>query len=354
MGKGVEDRFMRYLLVILTLAAAVAFVLSIAVEAKWIGSSSPARVTVATTAPRVVRATSTPVVQQTAKASIVAYFFAGPNDVKVNRRGHVFVADTLNNRVVELGPKGTQFPSWGSHAVHRASMTHPARVLPLESGFFVIDNNNTRVSRFASTGALVSRWTVEGTLGSMTGPTDLALDPSGAVYLSDGNNDRIVRLDSRGHVNKSWSSKGFLASAQAGPNDPGFPVALAIDRAGKVYVAYPNAGAVQKFSSDGVPIDKWQLPQRGATASDVAIDHAGDVYVVDLDRATVTKFAPGGPVLATWGGRGAGKSQLIHPTAIAVDGHGHVYVADAGNSKLGSFIKEWSSRGKFLRTYAFG
>jgi tripartite motif-containing protein 71 len=345
---------MRYLLVIVTLAAAVAFVLSIAVEAKWIGASSPARVRVATPYPNSRKATPTPVSQQAAKASIVAYYFAGPNDVKVNPTGHIFVADTLNDRVVELGRKGTQFPSWGSHAIHRASMNHPERVLPLGSGFFVIDNDNSRVSRFSSTGTLISRWTVEGTIGGLTGPTDMALDPSGAVYLSDGNNDRIIRLNSSGHVSKSWNTKGFLSSAQGGPNDPGFPVGLAFDRAGKVYVAYPNAGAVQKFSPDGVPIDKWQLPQPGAAASDVAVDSSGNVYVVDVGRATVTKFAPTGPLLASWGGHGLGKGQLIHPTAIAVDGRGHVYVADAGNSKLGSFIKEWSSGGKFLRSYAFG
>jgi sugar lactone lactonase YvrE len=345
---------LRNLLVILTLAAAVAFVLSVSVEAGWIGKSSPSHVSVATSAPNAPTATATPVAQQTARASILAYYFAGPNDVKVSPSGRVFVADTLNNRVVELGAKGTQFPSWGKHAIHRASMNLPERVLPLASGFLVIDDDNTRISRFSPSGALISRWTVAGTLGGMTGPTDLALDPAGTLYLSDGNNDRIVQLSSSGHITRGWSTKGFLASAQAGPNDPGFPAGLAIDRTGKIYVAYPNSGAVQKFSPDGVPIDKWQLPARGAAASEVAVDAAGNVYVVDVGRATVTKFAPAGPLLATWGGHAAGKGQLIHPTAVAVDNHGHVYVADAGNSKVGSFIKEWSSSGKLLHTYLYG
>jgi sugar lactone lactonase YvrE len=353
---------MRYLLVFLTFAAAVAFVLSIAVEVGWIGRSSPAPVGLATTAPvglattapNIPRATATVTVQKTAQAAIVAYYFAGPDDVKVSATGHVFVADTLNDRVVELGRKGTQFPSWGSHAIHRAAMNHPSRVLPLSTGFITIDETNTRISRFSATGSVVSRWTVEGTLGAMTGPTDLALNPAGIMYLSDGNNDRIDELTPNGHLGKGWSTKGFLASAQAGPNDPGFPGAMAIDRSGKVYVAYPNAGAVQKFSPDGVPIDKWQLPQRGASANGVAVDGGGNVYVVDSGQATVTKFAPTGPLLTTWGGRGVGKNQLVHPTSIAVDPRGHVYVADAGNRRLGSFIKEWTSNGSFVRTYAFG
>jgi DNA-binding beta-propeller fold protein YncE len=347
-------QLMRYFLIFLTGAAAVAFALSVALEAGWIGRSPTTPVSVATTAPNAAKATSTVVVKQTPKASILAYYFAGPNDVKVSAGGHVFVADTLNDRVVELGRKGTQFPSWGSHAIHRARMHHPDRVLPLSSGFFIIDGNNTRVARFSAAGALVSSWTTTGTLGAMTGPTDMALDPGGTLYMADGNNDLVDRLTQSGHVARSWSTKGFLASAQGGPNDPGFPAALAIDHVGKIYVAYPNAAAVQKFSNDGVPIDKWQLPERGAAASGVAVDGTGNVYVVDTGRATVTKFAPSGSLLTTWGGHGVGKSQLIHPTSIAVDAHGHVYVADAGNSRLGSFIKEWTSNGTFVRTYAFG
>lgn len=345
---------MRYLLIFLTLAAAAAFVLSIAVEAKWIGTSSPPRARATVAGANGTRAKATAGIHPTARPSILAYYFAGPTDVDVSSSGRVFVADTLNNRVVELGRKGTQFLSWGKHALRRASMTRPVRVLALGSDFFVIDHDNSRIARFSSAGTLVSSWTVGGTLGGMTGPTDFALDPSGVLYVADGNNDRIIRLSANGHISKSWSTKGFLASAQAGPNDPGFPAGLAIDHLGKIYVAYPNSGAVQKFSSEGVPIDKWQLPQRGAAASDVTVDGAGDVYVVDATHATITKFGPTGPVLATWGGRAPGRGQLIHPTALAVDSHGHVYVSDAGNSKLGSFIKEWSASGKFLGTYLFG
>ena len=344
----------RYALIILTLAAAVAFALSIAVEARWIGAPASATFHVASTA-SVMRATAMPTATlQPTRASILAYYFAGPTDVSVSPTGHVFVADTLNDRVVQLGRAGTQFPSWGSHALHRTSMKQPSRVLPLASGFFVIDRGNTQVARFSSDGRVLARWSVDRTIGAMTGPTDLALDPFGSLYLADGNNDRIARLSASGHILSSWSTRGFLASAEGGPNDPGYPAGMAIDRLGKIYVAYPNAGAVQKFSSTGVPIDKWQLPNRGAAASDVAVDGAGNVYVVDSNRATVTKFGPTGPVMATWGGRAGGKGRLLHPTAIAVDTHGFVFVTDAGNSKVGSFVKEWTSSGKYVRTYAFG
>ncbi len=341
---------MRYVLVFLTLAAAIAFVVSVAISAKWIGSSSGAPHT--STATRTTKAT---VVPPTAKPRpITAYYFAGPDDVKVSPSGHVFVADTLNNRVVELGRPGTQFESWGSHAIHRATMHNPSRVLPLRNGFAIIDDLNTRVATFALSGKRTASWAVSRTLGEVTGPTALALSPGGDIYLADGNNDRVIRLSATGSALQSWNTKGFLASAQGGPNDPGFPAGLAIDPAGKIYVSYPNAGVVQKFSTGGTPIDKWTLPGRGAAATDVAVDHSGNVYVVDNVYNRVAKFSAAGPLLATWGGSADGKSTLIHPTAIAVDTHGHVFVSDAGNAKAGSFVKEWTTSGKFVHSFAYG
>jgi sugar lactone lactonase YvrE len=343
---------MRYVLLTLTAIAAVAFVLSVAVEAKWIGSSSPSVAQKPTnTAPR-PGPSATPVA--TASTHVTAYYFAAPTDVKVSQTGHVYVADTLNDRVVELGRPGTQFLSWGRHAVYRAKMSQPKRVLPLHDGFAVIDEHNTRVALFSNSGALIANWTVNGTLGSSVGPTALALAPSGTLYLADGNNDRILRLNASGHVTQSWSTKGFLPSAAAGPNDPGFPDGLVIDRTGDVYVSYPNSGVVQKFSAAGTPLQKWTLPGSGATATDVAVDPQGDVYVVDGDRSTVTKFSPSGAVLSTWGGHGIGGGKLLDATAIAVDGQGHVFVSDAGDAKAGSFVKEWSSTGKFIRSYSYG
>src|SRR5690349_1267354 len=105
MGKGTGGRAMRYLLIGLTLAAAVAFVISLVVEVGWVGGSTH----IAATHPATSTSTgsshpATPQPTATAQQpNILAYYFAGPSDVKVGPGGHIFVADTFNGRVVELG-----------------------------------------------------------------------------------------------------------------------------------------------------------------------------------------------------------------------------------------------------------
>ncbi|HEX6509116.1 MAG TPA: NHL repeat-containing protein [Chloroflexota bacterium] len=344
---------MRYLLVVLTLAAAVAFVLSVAVEAGWIGATTPAPAPRLTAGPASsatnAAQTATPTLTEQ-RTPITAYYFAAPNDVSVSPQGQVFVADTYNRRVVQLGPDGTQFQSWGKHAIHPASMSRPERVTAYGGGFYVIDSTNTRVEKFSSQGGRLASWTTGGSLGQMTGPTALSVDAHGTVYLADGNNDQILRLTPDGHVAASFSTKGFLPSAQAGPNDPGFPQGLALDRLGKIYVAYPNSGVVQKFSPAGVPIDEWRLPQRGATANDAAVDPAGNVYVLDSSLGLVSRFTATGPYLGSWGGNGHRRGQMNHPAGISVDAHGHVYVADTGNSR----VEEFTTSGRLVHVWSYG
>jgi sugar lactone lactonase YvrE len=345
----------RYLLIVLTGVAAVAFVISVAVEAKWIGAGSgPTATPLATRGTGPAGATTQPGATPTASGAqpqnIIAYYFAGPSDVKVDPHGHVFVADTFNGRVVELGKAGTQFQSWGHHAIHRASMARPERVLPISAGFYVIDSTNTTLDRFSPAGVRLGHWVTGGSLGSMTGPTALAPAPDGTVYMADGNNDRVLHLTSDGRITGQWSTKGFLPDASGGPNDPGFPAGLAVDRAGDLYVAYPNAGVVQKFSPAGTPVAIWRLPQRGATASDVAVDGSGTVYVLDGSAGRVSKFAAGGAYITSWGGSGDAKSKMQDPRGMGTDASGHVYVADTGNNR----VLEFSAAGNLMHTWTYG
>jgi len=75
----------------------------------------------------------------------------------------------------------------------------------------------------------------------------------------------------------------------------------------------------------------------------VAVDDAGCVVVADHDNHTIRRITPEGRVttlagsaLAPPGGvdaRGA-EARFNHPCALAVDGQGNVYVADAANSAI--------------------
>src|SRR5205807_2011302 len=74
----------------------------------------------------------------------------------------------------------------------------------------------------------------------------------------------------------------------------------------------------------------------------VAFDVAGNLYVADRDNETIRKITPAGIVSTLAGaplqeGSADGPGPLArfnHPTAIAVDGNGRIYVADTDNHLL--------------------
>jgi len=72
--------------------------------------------------------------------------------------------------------------------------------------------------------------------------------------------------------------------------------------------------------------------------AEVALDSAGNVYVTDTDNHTIRKLTPTGTVTTlagqagiTGSSDGSTSARFNHPTGLAVDASGNVYVADTNN-----------------------
>jgi sugar lactone lactonase YvrE len=130
-----------------------------------------------------------------------------------------------------------------------------------------------------------------------------------------------------------------------------FPVGVAVDGSGHVYVVDSEKNRVQKFDESGKLLDGWGEagagPGQFQSPDGIAVDGSGDVYVVDLGNARVEKFDPSGNFLSEWGSEGRGPGQLRAPEGIAVDGSGNVFVVDAVNDRVtkynpaGALLTEW-------------
>jgi hypothetical protein len=74
----------------------------------------------------------------------------------------------------------------------------------------------------------------------------------------------------------------------------------------------------------------------------VAVDNLGNTYVADTGNSTIRKIAPGGVVTTLDGSAGAtgsadgagGAARFNHPTGVAVDSLGNLYIADSGNNAI--------------------
>src|SRR6476659_8111477 len=105
----------------------------------------------------------------------------------------------------------------------------------------------------------------------------------------------------------------------------GFTVLIAI------LAGAPAAGAlgfVQEWGETGAGPGQFRFPVS------VAVDAAGMVYVADSENDRIQRFDESGAFLGEWGGTGACPGQLSTPEAIDVDASGNVYVADKGNFRI--------------------
>jgi serine/threonine protein kinase, bacterial len=191
----------------------------------------------------------------------------------------------------------------------------------------------------------------------------MCVDNSGNIYVSDDVQHIVLKVTEGGKisvlagkagVSGNNGSKQGVPSADARFNQP---KGLACDNSGNVYVAdYGNNqirlirnGKVDVFAGNGAGIsglvdanlDPFQ--SRFSHPSDVAVDASGIVYVADTDNNAIRKIW-GAKVLTIAGGGATADAENIQaskntpfcdePVGIAVDRRGTIYVCDKGNNKI--------------------
>ncbi len=180
-------------------------------------------------------------------------------------------------------------------------------------------------------------------------PVSVAVDPGGTVYVADSENDRVQKFDQTGTYLGEWGTSG------SGPGEFATPEAVAVDGSGGVYVADKGNYRIQKFTADGTFVSQWggegAGPGQFEEPEGLAIDSGGDVYVADAGNDRIAKFSPAGTPIVDWGTTGRAPGQFNAPDGVAVDATGNVYVTDSGNDRIqkftssGAFLTKWGKTG---------
>ena len=136
-------------------------------------------------------------------------------------------------------------------------------------------------------------------------PTDVAWDSAGNAYVTDGigTNNRVVKLDKLGHFISQWGATG------SGQGEFNGAKAIAIDKAGDVYVLDTGNKRVQIFDPQGTYKREFAFAgtaltmcmTRGATQY-LYISHAGDTD--GMEDAAIFKVGLDGKVLGKFGSAG--------------------------------------------------
>jgi uncharacterized protein (TIGR03437 family) len=193
---------------------------------------------------------------------------------------------------------------------------------------------------------------------SVGDPPRAAVDAAGNVYFASLHS--VFKVDSGGTLTRIAGNGQQGNSGDGGPATAAqlsFPIGLAVDAAGTVYVADRDASVVRRiavngtiatvagtgaagYSGDGGPSASAQL--NGPFG--LAVDTAGNLYIADANNNCIRKVSGNGALITTVAGdttRGflgdggsARNAWMNSPEGVAVDSTGNLYIADTYNNRV--------------------
>jgi len=312
-----------------------------------------------------------------------------PYGLAIDSTGAIYISDTDNARIRRVSPSGIistvagdgiPGASGDGGSALSASLSDVAGVaLDAAGNFYFGDASNRRVRKVTPAGMIS---TVAGTgmpgfsgdggpatNATLTRPSFVVVDPAGNLYITDSSNQRIRRVDLNGTITTvagnglaGFSGDGGLATDASFM----FPLGMAMDKIGNLYVADANnhrirridlRGVITTVAGNGVEGFSGDLgPATGASLNypeDVAVDGSGNLFIADSGNNRIRKIDATG-VISTIAGTalngfsGDGKPSvdavLNFPWGLATDVAGGVYIADRVNNRIRKISSSPSAR----------
>jgi len=201
--------------------------------------------------------------------------------------------------------------------------------------------------------------------GNCTWPFGITVDGLGHVYVSDEWTNTISVFDTDLKFVRKFGTSG------SGDGELCRPAGLAVEANGNIIVVDSGNNRLQVFSPEGKFVGKCGGPGKGPGEFNqpwgITLDKDGNILVADWKNHRVQKLSSQGKFISSIGSYGkstepenayrvtlygpfvAGDSekaghprtdQFNHPTDVAVDSDGDIYVSDWGNHRVCVFDSE--------------
>ena len=236
-----------------------------------------------------------------------------PRGLAVNKRGELVVAEYRTSCVSVFTTSGEKLQSFGTRGSGQGQFKDPCGVaVDGEGNIFVADTGNHRIQKFTEEGQFLREVNISS--------HDIAFNTSnGELYLSDHSRQQVVVLNSDLTFSRAFGQGNAKRKFK-------FPLGIAFDNIGNVFVADRDNSRIQVFTAKGKFLriiekseGKLNLPVG------VAVNTEGVKFVSELFGNCVSVFDHNDHFMSSCGG-------FRSPCGLAVDGCGVLYVCDHNNN----------------------
>jgi len=281
-----------------------------------------------------------------------------------------FHGTNIADAISTFAGNGTAGFSGDGGSATNASLSSPVGLAVDAAGnLFISDYGNSSVRRVDTNGIIttvagnqISQFSGDGgpaTNASLFQPRGLTFDRAGNLFIADYQNSRVRRVDTNGVIttvagvgfNNNFGDGGLAFWAGVG-----YPIAVATDAAGDLFVVDNSHLQIRKigpdgvistvagsgatgFSEDGTPATNAAM----GSLTGLAVDHAGNLFLVDQSNQMIRKVGANGIITTVAGraapgnfgdGGAATNADLNQPYDVALDPAGDLVFSDLGNNRV--------------------
>lgn len=278
--------------------------------------------------------------------------FRGPFGVAAKPDGSFYVGEIGNKRVARFNAAGesigtiTRIQGYGRlHGVFDVDVGPSGNLYicdTLGHSVLVLDPNEKLILRLGSGKPRASA-------GEFHEPHFVAVhEPLGYIYVADTHNNRLQIFDMKGKLQKVLGQSGHR-----GLNRYLFANGVTCDEKGNVYAMNWTGGYVNIYNHRWEPVGTHgRIGKRAGEFNDAYCleYHEGTFWSADTFSSRLQQFDRNWKVINLIDrGEGEDVHQLSHPTDLAFDASGNIYVADWKNDRVlkldprGNFLRKWGS-----------